>query len=81
MAAILDLRGIILTKILLFYHQNNSYTTEIKNAWILNGHFFEKRQKGQENQHFPIFLDFHLGLVFVTKSLISQPTDKLWSKF
>ena len=60
MAAILDLRGIILTKILLFYHQDNCYTTEIKNAWILNGHFFEKKQKGKEKQLFSNFRGFSL---------------------
>ena len=54
MAAILVLTGIILTRILLFYCPTFSYTSEIKNAWILLDYFVEK---WKDNLH--LFVNFH----------------------
>ena len=68
MAAILVLTGIILTRILLFYCLTFSYTSEIKNAWILLDYFVEKSTDGKITCIcLSIFMDFHIGLSICLK--------------
>ena len=70
MAAILVLTEIVLTRILLFYCLIFSYTSEIKNAWILLDYFVEKKYRRKDNLHlFVNFLGFSRKPIYLSQNL------------